>query len=138
MDNNELDILNLDESEELCLDDTESGVQRYIDATNAFLEYYKKTYHLMNINVFEGVDYSEDTSTNKCMELMYECIFKYRDKDVELELPEDIDISKHDELYTLIIDNKQQLACPSLWHLIMYLVDNYDYLDINWEIASLK
>lgn len=114
-----------------------------ISFLNVFLCYYKKLFNKeQNTSMFHDIDNSHINSTNRCMELLYEEIYKFKSTDDEnllsLYEPDGIDINECKELYVLTIDNKYNKVCQYILPLIKYVSDMDNWQDINWSIIQLK
>lgn len=112
-----------------------------VDLMNVFMCYYKKLFAKTGEHMFSNVNYDEIDSTNRCMELFYEEMFKCQ-RHPEEEYYEicdagDLDIAEVEELYTLEIDGVQQKECRGLLPLLKY-VATLDWLNINWAVIPLR
>ena len=110
---------------------------------NIFLIYYRQLFNKKDTNIFNEVNYDNTLSTNRYMEYMYEHICKYNeninneDKIKVYSLATDVNINECEELYQLIINNKESLYCRYIVPLI-YELSDMDWLNIKWDIISLK
>ena len=120
----------------------------YFRLMNVFLVYYKHRYNgndgsKKNLHLFTGVDYTEEQSTTKCMELLYEEMYKFNDatdeeKTVyEPEHHNKLDINKCKELYVVIINDEYSVASPTLIPVLSY-VTSTDWTKSKWFIYQLK
>lgn len=122
----------------------EGGYDDFINLLNIYTCYFKQLFDkTQHENIFNGIDYEKSDSTNRCMEFLYEEIFKYNssddpNKDV-LYGPDDNEIKLEEckELYTLCIDDVPSLICKFLLPILKYL-SNSDWLNINWYIVPIK
>lgn len=122
--------------------------EKMVDIMNIFQTYYKILFKKeKNINMFDGINLEDETSTNRSLELFYEHIFKYKDYEnknqiqfIELYDEDDEDVMKinSDELYALLIDNNISKLSPSLFSVISYLANNYNWRNTIWKIINLK
>ena len=94
--------------------------------------------------MFHDVDYELDNSTNRCMEFLYAEMHKYEDHEdndrqdqITIYDPQPINLDEYDELYVLMIDNKQNKMCHTLLPLIKY-VSTLDWLNMTWRIDPFK
>lgn len=128
------------------LDEEEKEFQEDLNFLNIYLWYFK---HLFNqkksMHMFEGINYEKDDSTNRCLELLYEEVEKYKEaKDditkITLYNPDEININNCQELYVLIINNEHKKVCQTLIPLIRYLAtdETNKWTEMNWMIVPLK
>lgn len=121
---------------------------KMVDIMNIFQTYYKILFKKENnVNMFDGINFDDETSTNRSLELFYEHIFKYKDYEnknkiefIELYDEDDDDVVKlnSDELYALLIDNNIIKLSPSLFSIMSYLANNYNWRNKIWKIINLK
>jgi hypothetical protein len=109
----------------------------YQDIINKYIEYYKKAYPDKNVkNMFENINYDDETSTNHIMEMFYTEILKFNKIDNNVYINgEDFDKNKHEDLYGLKIDNTIICVSFSIISLIIEIINN-DYKE--WFIIHLK
>lgn len=122
--------------------------EKMVDIMNIFQTYFKILFKKeKNVNMFDGINIEDETSTNRSLELFYEHIFKYKDYEnknqiefIELYDEDDEDVMKlnSDELYALLIDNNISKLSPSLFSVISYLANNYNWRNTIWKIINLK
>jgi hypothetical protein len=108
---------------------------------NKYIEYYKKTYPDKNIkNMFQDINFDDQTSTNHIMEMFYFEMLKYNKCDNNIY--DSIDLINNDqnnndklELYGLQINNKN-IICVS-YSIISLLIEiiNNNYND--WVVINL-
>ena len=116
-------------------------IDTYQDIINKYIEYYKKTFPDKNVkNMFENINYDDQTSTNHIMEMFYTEILKFNKIDNAIyNNSDDFDKDKFNELYGLQIINNDntQIKCVSfcIISLIIEIINN-DYK--NWNIIHLK
>jgi hypothetical protein len=113
----------------------------YQDLLNKYIEYYKKTYPDKNIkNMFQDINFDDQTSTNHIMEMFYFEMLKYNKCDNNIY--DSIDLINNDqnnndklELYGLQINNKN-IICVS-YSIISLLIEiiNNNYND--WVVINL-
>ncbi len=92
--------------------------------------------------MFSDIDYEKPTSTNRCMEFLYEHMAKYNnclqdEEKITIVDPEEVDIDSCDELYLLMINDEQKYVCQTLFPLLKY-VATLDWLKLKWSINPLK
>lgn len=116
----------------------------YLPVLNIYTYYFKQINNKANsIHMFDSINIDDSTSTNKCLESLYEEMFKFKnsndhDKDMLYDPDDkDIDINKCKELYTLYIDNEPKYICKYILPLMYYLI-TLKWLNINWFIVSLR
>ena len=122
--------------------------EKIVDIMNIFQTYYKILFKKdKNVNMFDCINIEDETSTNRSLELFYEHIFKYKDYEnknkiefIELYNEDDEDVMKlnSDELYALLIENNISKLSPSLFSIISYLANNYNWRTTIWKIINLK
>lgn len=104
---------------------------------NKYIEYYNKAYPEKIVkNMFENIDYNDQTSTNNIMEMFYTEILKFNKIDNNIYTSSDnFDKNKFNDLYGLKIND--DIKCVSFC-IISLLIDiiNNDYT--NWIIINLK
>ena len=109
----------------------------YQDIINIYIEYYKKTYPDKNIkNMFENINYDDQTSTNHIMEMFYTEILKFNKIDNNVYISsDDFDKNKFTELFGLQIDNSIKCVSFCVISLIIEIINNnYE----KWNIIHLK
>jgi hypothetical protein len=118
-------------------DNTNNINDIYEDIINKYIEYYKKAYPDKNVkNMFENINYDDETSTNHIMEMFYTEILKFNKIDNNIYINgEDFDKNKHEDLYGLKIDNNITCVSFSIISLIIEIINN-DYKE--WFIIHLK
>ena len=128
------------------LAEEEVEFRSYINLLNIYTCYYKKLFvKNKNITMFENIDYEKLDSTNKCLELLYEEIYKFNksledDKDILYD-PDDenIDINQCKELYSFYIGTEPKYVCKYLLPLFKYVGETYkNWTEIDWSILPLK
>lgn len=109
----------------------------YQDLLNKYIEYYKKTYPEKNIkNMFQDINFDDQTSTNHIMEMFYFEMLKYNKIDNNVyDSIDNIVSDTKTELYGLQINNKD-IICVS-YSIISLLIEviNNDYK--NWVVINL-
>lgn len=135
------------------LSDDLAEVVPMADIINIFLIYYKQLFNKSNSStMFDDIDNNKDVSTNRCMEMLYEHIYKFNqaeadsgaikkeDKTMLIEHDDrstPVDIEKFEELYLLKI-NKKQFMCELLLPIIIYIAETDDWIHTNWAIIPIK
>lgn len=126
------------------LADEESELNNFTSLLNVFTCYFKQLYCTnQESTMFENIDYTKNDSTNKCMEFMYEEMFKFNksleiDKDILYDPDNEcVDINKCDELYVLYLDSEPKYTCKYLLPLVQY-VGTLNWTVINWSIIKIK
>jgi len=118
---------------------------------NIFACYFKQIFEKkQDATIFDGLDYEKmDTttnkclSTNKCLEFMYEEIFKFNkstenDKDTLYGPDNDsIDINNCDELYTLYIEEEPKYICKYVLPILQHL-STLKWTEFDWTILKIK
>lgn len=131
------------------MDNNENG----IELANIFLIYVKQLFRRNdNSTLFddEGIDDKEkDGNVSRYMEYLYDETRKYKDRMnknpkrvdiIDVSNDEDFelrDFLEYNELYVLTIDNNNICMSQTLMSLMLYLLSNYDYTDINWAINKI-
>lgn len=126
------------------LADEEIEFSKYMNLINIFNCYFKKLFERKESDhMFEGINLEDSDSTNRCLEFLYEEVFKFNnsndeDKDTLYDPDDDqLDINKCNELYILCIDHSPVYVCKFLLPLLQYLGEQ-DWLEIDWSIMPLK
>lgn len=144
---NENDIINIDD---YVLAEEEHEFGEFTNLINIFTCYFKQLFEKnQNSTVVDGFDYEKEDlegrclSTNKCLEFMYEEIFKFNkssdeDKDDLYDPDSDlINIDNCSELYTLYIDGNPKFVCKFILPILHHLA-SIKWNDINWSIIKIK
>ena len=148
-----IDVMNKNESDEevenVDINDYEKANDDedyiiFVDLLNVYNCYYKQLHQKkQESTLFEDVNMESDDSTNKCLEFLYEEMFKYKkslvaDKDFLYD-PSDseVDINKWEEMYALYIEEEHKYVCKYILPLLHY-VASLDWTLLNWNIRPLK
>ena len=109
----------------------------YQELINKYIEYYKKTYPEKNItNMFDNIDYDDQTSTNHIMEMFYFEILKFNKIDNNVYTHgEDFDKNKLDELFGLKVNEEIKCVSFCIISLLIEIINNA-YQD--WNIINIK
>ena len=131
----------MDDNEYIVPDD-EKDYKEPVDFLNVFICYFRTLFNQKsNMHLFDDIDFNKTDATNRCMEFIYEHVYKFNqmeDKDkADLYEPGDLDINKCQELYVLVLDNKQNKVCKTLAPIIQY-VATLDWTQIKWSIHPMK
>ena len=117
---------------------------KFLNLLNIYNCYYKQLHNKSNDStLFDNIDYDNDESTNKCLEFLYEEIFKFKkctdeDKDILYEPNnKEIKIDNWDEMHVLYINNEPKYVSKFLITLLQYLA-TIDWTEINWKINPFK
>ncbi len=120
--------------------DNINNTEIYENLLNKFIEYYKKAYPENNIkNMFDKINYDDQSSTNHMMEMFYYEMQKYKSLDNEIYTSMDeIQLQQNEkinELFGLQI-NKKEITCVSycILSLLIEIINN-DYTD--WNIINV-
>ena len=113
---------------------------------NIYTCYYKKLFvKKKDATMFENIDYEKMDSTNKCLEMLYDEIYKFdqskeEDKDILYDPDDDtISIDECKELYSLYIENEPKFVCKYLLPILKYLAESHNnWTDMKWSIIPLK
>ena len=124
--------------------DEETEFNNFTSLLNIFTCYFKQLFSKnQESTMLDDVDYTKTDSTNKCMEFMYEEMFKFNksldlDKDI-LYHPDDecLDINKCTELYVLYVDSEPKYTCKYLLPLMQY-IGTLRWTTIDWSIIKIK
>ena len=139
------DDSNLDDYEPV-----EEETSKYVDCINICHIYFKNLFRKENENMFHDIDDTDDYSTNREMEFIYETMYRYNinlannSKLCDIYEPnkinEHLNRNEYDELYGLSFNNQIIKVCPSLFGIITYIAHNIDWKnnDIIWAIIPLK
>lgn len=141
--------INIDENiniEDYELAEEEVELMPYISLLNIYTCYFKKLFvRNKDSTMFDNIDYTKVDSTNKCLEFLYEEIYKFnksddQDKDVLFDPDDDnIKIDQCDELYSLYIGNEPKYVCKYLLPLFKFIGETYkNWAEIDWSIIPLK
>ena len=120
--------------------DNMDNMDIYQDILNKFIEYYKKAYPEYNIkNMFDKINYEEQSSTNHIMEMFYYEMQKYKTLDNEIytsiDLIEFEENKKINELFGLQI-NKIEIKCVS-YCIISLLIEIINNKYTDWNIINI-
>ncbi|CAH6421777.1 Hypothetical protein KVN_LOCUS463 [uncultured virus] len=131
---------NLDEYE---FDPEENEVQESINLLNIYLCYFKNLHNCKpDQHMFTNVDSFKKESTNKCIELFYDEISKYKqflDQPEKIKLcePDCFDINEVEELYLLLLNYEPYKVCQTIFPILNYL-STLDWVNIEWSVIPLK
>lgn len=122
-----------------------SEIQNFnFNVLNVFMIYYKHLFNVkkQNETMFDGVDYNEEASVNRQMELLCEIVEIYNNAindegKITVVDPQDVDINSCEELYVVSIEQTQVAACQTLYPLLDY-VASIDWPNIKWSINPIK
>ncbi len=117
-----------------------NDTELYENLLNRYIEYYKKAYPENNIkNMFDKINYDDQTSTNHIMEMFYYEMHKYNKLDNEVYVSlNDIQLEQNEkinQLFGLQINN-HEIVCVS-YCIISLLIEiiNNDYKI--WNIINI-
>lgn len=112
----------------------------YVNLLNVYLTYYKTLFNKnKSESLLDDINHDKINSTNRGIEFLYGEMAKMKednDKDI-IYKPGELKLEECEELYVLLIDNKQVYTCQLLLPLISY-VSTLDWININWSIDPLK
>lgn len=139
----------IDNKEEININDyelaeEESEFGEFVGLLNIYTCYFKQVFRRQqDETMFDHIEYDQNDSTNKCMELLYEEINKLNksdepDKDV-LYSPDDesVNIDNCRELYILYLDDFPTYVCKQLLPLMRHLA-KLKWANISWSIIPIK
>jgi len=112
----------------------------YENLLNKYIEYYKKAYPENNIkNMFDKINYDDQSSTNHIMEMFYYEMHKYNKLDNEIYTSmDDIQLEQNEkinELFGLQINNNE-IKCVS-YCIISLLIEIINNEYKNWNIINI-
>lgn len=114
------------------------------DLFNVFTCYYKQLYQVkQEASMLDGTDADKNDSTNRCIELFYEEIHKFRisddpNKDVVYSPDdEDIDYDNSNEIFVVHMNSEPTYATKYMLPLLRY-ISELNWLEIDWSIVKLK
>ena len=125
------------------IDKDDKEYENFINLINIFTCYYKQLYETnQDFTMFDNIDYEKNDSTNRCMEFLYEEIFKFKisnENDKETLYSPDCNLKMEDckELYTLYIENEPKYLCKYLLPILQHL-SIINWLNIKWSIIPIK
>ncbi len=139
-----------DEGEEGFYSDTDSLVSSddeevsdmMRDIINIYMVYYKNLFQKeVDLTMFDGIDYSKSNSTSRPMELFYDHVCRYKEKEHD-ELNASIYVDKEDtkewpSLYILTLEGEEDKFCQLLVPLLSYLATK-DWANSKWAIIPMK
>lgn len=114
----------------------------YINMINVFMFHFKRLFNKNNnYNMLNDIDQTQKNSTNRCMEYVFEEMFKFKEetdeKKKKLYKVGRLDINNCTELYSLTIDDNPICICQYLLPLIQK-VSTLDWTEIHWSIIPIK
>lgn len=129
----------------------ENEFGNFTSLINIFTCYFKQLFEKkQQSTIFDGLDYEKEdektgrcTSTNRCMEYMYEEIFKYNrsveeDKDILYDPDSDlINIDNCDELFVLYVENDPKFVCKYILPILHHL-STIEWNNVIWSILKIK
>lgn len=110
-----------------------------MELVNVFMCHYHRVFNRPG-SMFSELKHGEEDETTLAMEMLYEEMHKFKiaefeDRDVIYD-PADVDAEQCDELYVLVIDDRQEKACKRLVPLLKY-VATLQWMTIDWHIVPL-
>lgn len=110
-----------------------------MELMNVFMCHFRRVFNRPG-SMLSELRHEEEDDTTRAMEMLYEEMHKFKtaeceDRDVIYD-PADVDASQCDELYVLVIDNRQEKACKRLVPLLKY-VTTLQWITIDWHIVPL-
>jgi hypothetical protein len=123
-------------------EESDQETKTNVNVLNIFMIYYKKLHSVSEKqHLFDGIDTTDNTSTNKPTESLFEIIELYKnsvesDKDMLYDINDDVDINKCRELYMVYINEKPVYLAKYLLTIFNYIatLDN----TVMWSIMPLK
>lgn len=111
----------------------------YVDLLNCFIIYYKKLNNVPEkVNMFENIDYDKLSSTNKQMENFSALMDEATKNDtITIQDPDEVDITKVDNLYALMVDDDIIKVCTIVFPLLEFVTE-LEWNKISWSIVPLK
>jgi len=118
-----------------------------VELINNYTTYFKKIYgKSQEYTLFDGIDMSDDTSTNKALEEFFEELCKFRVDDMInsettkiVKYDEKDTLKKSDELYAILENGIPLCVSVSLFAILIELTNLKILNNINsYEIISLK
>lgn len=118
----------------------------YVTLLNVFQCYYKATYgNSTNENLFTGiVEGDKSKITNRSTELLYEILFDHKENTkkgkeyIEIYDTEEIDETKYEHIYGVMIDNDIMVLSPDLYRVLVYVGELENWYNIEWKIIKIK
>ena len=151
----EKDEIKQDINQEINLEDYELAEEeqelfQYLNLINIFNVYYKARYRAPETaTLFEGIDFEDDTSTNRALEIFYEELNNYK-KAEEKEEYDLINLFDEEEyallttnnledipLYNVIINENEKKVTHNLITAILY-VSGFDWINCSWSIVQIN
>lgn len=113
----------------------ERMIKKHTNILNVYIECYKQLLNVDDINIFDGIDYDNNLSTNQYMEFLYQIIDEFKknrnsDDSILYECAIHEPIEKN--VYVLQFKNKI-FYCKLLYPLIIYLSE-LDWINLDWYI----
>jgi hypothetical protein len=107
--------------------------------------YYLTVFQKESEHMFANIDYSDETSTNRSLELLYEAKYTYdqnlkKSQDyIDIYYPDDdtFDEKMYDEIFGITLEDKITYISPTLYSLFVFLSEQ-DYTKLNWKIIQVK
>ena len=128
----------------------EEETSKYVDCINICHIYFKNLFRKENENMFTNIDETDEYSTNRELEFVYETIYKY---DINLanntklcdiykpnKINDYLNKDEYTELFGLLLDGQIIKVCPSLFGIVTYIAHHIDWKnnDISWAIVPIK
>jgi len=138
--------INLEDYE---LAEEEQELFQYLNLINIFNVYYKARYRAPETaTLFEGIDFEDDTSTNRALEIFYEELNNYKkaEEKEEYDLINLFDeeeyalLTKNKEdipLYNVIINENEKKVTHNLITAILF-VSGFDWINCSWSIVQIN
>lgn len=124
------------------LSEEDVEMKQYTDMLNIFIIYYNSVYN-KNQNLFSNIDYEDESSTNRQLEMFYDEVNKHKTLDEKFITMYDSTSYKEDfgeipdiPLYRLEF-NKDSFYTHSLISILSFLVQN-DWENTDWNIVQVN
>lgn len=123
---------------------------KIVNIFNVHQIYYKTLYNKKDKEtIFDEINYDDETSTNKSLELFYEFLLEYKENSkkgeeyITVYTEEVIEQDKYETLYGISLNGDIKYISPSIYSLYILLAENiiikWDTEDKNkWKILEIK
>lgn len=110
----------------------------YTDLLNVYIKHYNE-HNNTTYNLFQNIE--NDGDTNDIMEEFYEHMNDFKkslEYDKKLYTQESINVDEFDTLFGLEINGRIVCVCKILFPILMYIVSDIRWTEVNWKIIPLK
>lgn len=112
----------------------------YTDLLNIYMKHYNK-FNNTNKNMFDGIEEGNNIETNDIMEELYDHIDDYMTMDDDYKKiyqAHEINLENFEQMFCLNMSDNTMYLCPIIIPLLIFLLENVNWLHEDWEIIPIK